>query len=600
MTIAPLDPDTLPKALEHQFARNFSSAEALHDFLKITVALVNGSAAILFHNNTPEPTVMNSLISRQAQQWSADIVSEMQQAACAAIESGKTVTSRLANYESAVIIAVGPQVDGRQGSCLVVVLIPGNLPMQVFTTTLQLLAASLNLWQERSESGAVGSSAQELLSTALIETLAQKNSIAGASTLALQLNDILRADQVVLAVCQQNPENARIIGRSSPVVAHRKATVMQILQQAASESATLGVTTGWPEISEENGLCSPIARSAAAALNAQLFYSRPFFAQDNSVTGVLLVAWQDIPADIDYRLGLLEAHQRLIAGVLSWLSHLRKRKSRAHPPWYRRRTRLGLLLGSILGLVVLAWVPVPFAVKAPCMIAPQTVRFAVAGFDAIVAEVFTAAGDQVRAQQHLAQLDGRLIQLEVGSLQAQIQQQRKLQDVRLASKQAAAAQLARLERQRLEEQQTLLKERLANLEIRAPIAGTVIHSELEGKIGAPVRRGQVLFEIAPLEQVSVEIQVRQEDIAYIEPGASTTLNLVAFPGRTWQSSITRIDPRAVIKQGRNIFEAHVNLANSEALLRPGMQGDASVVAGKRPLWWVLLREPINFLLRLQI
>ena len=60
--------------------------------------------------------------------------------------------------------------------------------------------------------------------------------------------------------------------------------------------------------------------------------------------------------------------------------------------------------------------------------------------------------------------------------------------------------------------------RLENLEIKSETNGIVLQGDLEDARGAPVRRGDVLMEISPLKQLTLEVDVPESDIAYLEVG----------------------------------------------------------------------------------
>ncbi len=59
--------------------------------------------------------------------------------------------------------------------------------------------------------------------------------------------------------------------------------------------------------------------------------------------------------------------------------------------------------------------------------------------------------------------------------------------------------LAQLEQQKISLKIQSLQAQLNRLELRAPIAGVVLQGEWYRSEGAPVARGDTLFEIAPLE-----------------------------------------------------------------------------------------------------
>ena len=109
--------------------------------------------------------------------------------------------------------------------------------------------------------------------------------------------------------------------------------------------------------------------------------------------------------------------------------------------------------------------------------------------------------------------------------------------------------------------------------------------------GSPISRGQGLFEIAPLKTMIVEAHVVQEDIGYVQEDAATNITLESFPGKSWQSVVHTIFPRADLRGGQNVFLVESLLENSDNIFRPGMRGELKITAGKKPLAWKLFRKP---------
>ena len=62
-------------------------------------------------------------------------------------------------------------------------------------------------------------------------------------------------------------------------------------------------------------------------------------------------------------------------------------------------------------------------------------------------------------------------------------------------------------------QLALIDEQLGRTRVAAPFDGVVVTGDLSQSLGAPVERGQVLFEVAPLDAYRVVLQVDERDIA---------------------------------------------------------------------------------------
>ncbi|MEM8679077.1 MAG: HlyD family secretion protein, partial [Planctomycetota bacterium] len=105
--------------------------------------------------------------------------------------------------------------------------------------------------------------------------------------------------------------------------------------------------------------------------------------------------------------------------------------------------------------------------------------------------------------------------------------------------------------------------------------------------------GQSLFETGPLKQMLAELWVDGADVARIQPDQKVTLRLEADPHRVIRGTVSRVGPRAEIRDGQSVFIAWVTLENEEGRMRPGMVGRAKVSTQRAPCLWSLLRKPVH-------
>ena len=108
-----------------------------------------------------------------------------------------------------------------------------------------------------------------------------------------------------------------------------------------------------------------------------------------------------------------------------------------------------------------------------------------------------------------------------------------------------------------------------------------------------MKTGDRLFEIAPLDQMLVEVAIPEPDIRHIVVGQEVSVVLDAFPGETLTGTLRRIHPRSEVRDESNVFIAEVELSNLQGRLRPGMKGSADITAGRRMLGWILFHRPIE-------
>jgi HlyD family secretion protein len=132
----------------------------------------------------------------------------------------------------------------------------------------------------------------------------------------------------------------------------------------------------------------------------------------------------------------------------------------------------------------------------------------------------------------------------------------------------------------------LAREKMGDVDIRAPISGTVIEKTVEqGQIIASasgnVSGGTTLVKMADLSTVRARALVDETDIGRVQPGQPATVTVEAYPGRPFRGTVSKIEPQAVVDQNVTMFPVLIELANPERLLKPGMNAEVSVSISRR-------------------
>jgi RND family efflux transporter MFP subunit len=217
----------------------------------------------------------------------------------------------------------------------------------------------------------------------------------------------------------------------------------------------------------------------------------------------------------------------------------------------------------------------------------------VAGY---LSEARSRAGDVVKAGQVMATLDDRDLRLERLKWATQRAKQHREYSEALAKQELAKAQVLRTQIEQADAQLTLLDEQISRLRITAPFDGVVVSGDLSQQFGAPVERGNTLFEVAPLNEYRVVLKVDERDIVDVRAGLSGELVLSSMPDRGFAFRVEKITPVSTAQEGRNFFrvEARPSGEGTEAL-RPGMQGVAKISIGERRLAWIWSHKVVHWL-----
>jgi HlyD family secretion protein len=214
-------------------------------------------------------------------------------------------------------------------------------------------------------------------------------------------------------------------------------------------------------------------------------------------------------------------------------------------------------------------------------------------------------GSQVKVGDLLVQIDTRdvknqydqaaadLRSAEAGIAVAQAQKQRSDELFKsrvITTQEYEAAQLALTQAQgamvRATTNVDLAKQRLEDATVVAPVNGTIIDKPVSlGQVIASatgsVSGGTTLLKMADLTKVRVRALVNETDIGKVRPGQSTRVTVDAYPERPFQGVVEKIEPQAVVQQSVTMFPVIVSLDNRDGLLKPGMNGEVSMLIERR-------------------
>lgn len=251
--------------------------------------------------------------------------------------------------------------------------------------------------------------------------------------------------------------------------------------------------------------------------------------------------------------------------------------------------------GAISIVALLMFATAEFRVTAQASLAGEVQRAVVSPQSGFVAEAKVRAGDIVETGQVLCRLDDKDLTLE--KLKWASEQSQLLKEHREAIAQHDSTRVsilqARLER--VTAQIALTDARLTRTRITAPLSGIVVKGDLSQSLGAPVERGDTLFEVAPLDAYRVVLEVDERSIGLLRPGQTGRLALVGFPDDYLPFLVGRITPVSTAIDGRNFFTVEAQLQRTPELLRPGMQGIGKIDIGRRKLAWIWSHELTDWL-----
>jgi RND family efflux transporter MFP subunit len=297
------------------------------------------------------------------------------------------------------------------------------------------------------------------------------------------------------------------------------------------------------------------------------------------------------------------------AALLGPILNLKRREAR--PLWRVVRDTLGdaardwldaerpgrrWLAGAVALLTLLLFViPGTHRVSAPATLGGTVQRAIVSPIDGYIAESRARAGDVVKRGDVLGALDDTDLKLERRKWAGQRSQLEKEHRAAGAENDRTQLRILRARLDQADAEIALIDGKLARTQLRVPFDGVVAKGDLSQALGSPVKRGDVLFEVAPLDSYRIVLEVDEREIANVAPGQHGELTLSALPGRALPLRVERITPVATAEGGRNFFRVEAALTQPPATLRPGMEGVGKIDIGPRALIWLWTHRLVDWL-----
>lgn len=352
--------------------------------------------------------------------------------------------------------------------------------------------------------------------------------------------------------------------------------------------------TPFLEAHEENGFYALPLRDDQGQLGvlALLSGDSDFLTENNRET-VAILANQTTVAIRNAQL----YQQVPLANLLQPFSQRKKKFLAAMPRsrWVKYARRAAFVIGFLI------LVPWPMRVSTDATVVPAERRTVSAIEGGVVQRVFVHEGDMVQAGQILAQLDASDDQMKLAEADAALaQSRRELAEAEFRNDPSAAGQ-AKIRGDMHQAQVVLEQQRVAESQLRSPIAGMVVTPKVQEKTGSMAKAGDSFCEIVAQDRMAVEMSVPENDLALVQPGKKIVLKLNAYPTTTFDGEVDRIGAQTKAEAGDQYFIVRATFANRDGLARSGMVGRSRIRTGGGwfqsswyPVGYTLLRSPFQW------
>ncbi|MBR9984531.1 MAG: HlyD family efflux transporter periplasmic adaptor subunit [Desulfosarcina sp.] len=272
------------------------------------------------------------------------------------------------------------------------------------------------------------------------------------------------------------------------------------------------------------------------------------------------------------------------------------------------RQHVGLLLGHqhtgmklaavlvALAGIFLATLNGEYRINTTFALKAQHQQVVVAPFDTFSKSVQVEPGDRVEGGKTiLGTLETAELRLKLAALKAEQLGYQKQMTSSMRDRKTVDAHIAASQSERVAAQIQMIERNIQQADLVAPIDGWVISKDRKQEIGAPVGAGEILFEVASIDSLRAELFVPETSIAGVADGQAGTMAAVGHPDQKVRFVIERIHPIAEVVDHQNVFRVRARIIDQLEWMRPGMEGEARISAGRKTYLWIATHRLVDWL-----
>jgi hypothetical protein len=416
---------------------------------------------------------------------------------------------------------------------------------------------------------------------------------ASATALATEVATRLHCERVSIGFRRGGQVKLHAVSHSAQF--KERTNLLRSVAAAMDEAIDQGTTIGYPAVVEGTPAVTRAHEDLSRVHGAGATLTVPLAANNRIVGAITLERSAERPFERD-TVELCEA----VAGLAGPVLDVHRREDQwfvARFAWWLRDIfwRLfgprhpGFKLGALLVAAAIAFLVFArgdYRVSADTVLEPLVQQAAVAPFNSYVREAPMRAGDLVQRGDLLVALEDRELKLERLKWASQAEELNKQLRQAMAEHDSAQLQVLGAQLEQVRAQLARVEDQLARTRVTAPFDGIVTTGDLTQSLGAPVERGAVLYEVAPLSAFRVVLEVDERDVADVSVGQHGNLLLSAFPQAPIAFVVEKITPVSTAKEGRNFFRVEAKLTREERRLRPGMEGVGKIEIDQRRYIWI--------------
>jgi RND family efflux transporter MFP subunit len=390
--------------------------------------------------------------------------------------------------------------------------------------------------------------------------------------------------------------NTAVIGKNMNIVR----TIGTVMDEALMQSTDIR----YPVPGDVKALVIRDHELMAQRHGAKTIMTLPFYGRDGYY-GALTLERQDNRSFSDEDMLYIKSVMALSDPVLEYkyrqdrpivfgiFDALKKQAGRLFGQGYMGRKVAVLVV--LIAAVFLGLVKDEYRLSANASLEGSVSRSIIAPLDGYVKEASVRAGDVVRKGSIICKLNDRELQLEMVSLVSKRGQYERQYKKAMAERNSAEANIISAQIDQATAEINLMQNKLSQIVILAPFDGVVLSGDLSQRYGAAVKRGEELFQIAPLDAYRLILKVDEHRITDVALGQRGVLVLSSLPHEKYEFTVKKITSITTAEDGLNYFRVEATLDSLSPRLRPGMEGVGKIKVDRRLIVVIWTRSFITWI-----
>lgn len=434
----------------------------------------------------------------------------------------------------------------------------------------------------------------------MADVLSEKTFASGSMVFVTEMATQLNCDRVSLAFMRDRHARIQAISHTARVDQHMN--LIRAIAMAMDESVAQRNEILYPPSPDKNNLIVRDHEQLAKQYGAGAILTMPYYA-DEKYEGALSLerpSWQPFTEEeagfcrsvMSLTFPVLETRRQndrhLIIKI--WQS-FKAQAGKLFGPHYLGRK---LLVASIVAAIAFSILKTgDYRISAHMTLEGAVKRVVAAPFDGYVKEAALRAGDVVADNALMCRLDDWDFQLERLNWLSKQSQYRRQHEEAMAKHDRAEAKIIEAQLDQASARLKLVESQLQRTRVMAPFKGIVLSGDLSQRLGGAVKKGETLFEVAPLNAYRVVLDVDERRITDVRVGQRGHMVLSALPQDAFAFVVEKITPIATARDGSNCFRVEAEIETPSRRFRPGMQGIGKIYVDRRKLvsiWTQELRE----------